>query len=251
MNLRELREAIYDFLQAEPDRGLWSSQEIDRYIHQSHMKLFGHVAEAMEDFCVTTVTISEVADQADYDLATDLVRLVWARRVVNSSGGALTRPIPLRRVSRNVIEVYRRSQGGPSTSTSAGSLADAFYLTGQRQITLLVTPTASLTNSIQIRYVFRPAQMTQDIHVPFQQTAGIGGTGKDNLEEYHDLIWMYAAQIALLKEENMAMAGGLDSMYSRRLEELQNHIDRVNIHEPQFVHRSTTEEDGLEDDYNW
>jgi hypothetical protein len=249
MNLREIRDRVYNFLQAEEDRGLWGSAEIDGYIHDAHMKVFGYVAEAMEDFCVTTTTISEVASQADYDLPTDLVRLVWARRVVGS-GGTLARPWPLRRISRSAAEIYRSTPTG-TTSASVGSISDAFYLTGQRQITLLSTPSAAVTNSIQIRYVFRPAQMTQDDHVPFQQTAGSGGAGFDNLEEYHDLLWLDAAQLALMKEESDAMAAGLSRRYSMRLEELQNHIDRVNIHEPRFVAPASNDEDGYSEDTDW
>jgi len=242
MNLKDLRDSVYDFLQAEEDRGLWSSQEIDRYIHQAHMKVFGYVAEAMEDFCVVTTTISEVADQADYDLPTDLVRLVWARRVVGS-GGSLTRPLPLRRVNRDAHEIYAQSPSLPGNS-STGDIADAFYLTGQKTMTLLDTPTAALTNSIQVRYVFRPAKMTQDTHVPFQQTAGAGGTGFDNLEEYHDLLWLDAAQLALMKEESDAQVANLGRRYQTRISELQNHIDRVNIHEPRFVRQ-------YDEDNNW
>ena len=77
--------------------------------------------------------------------------------------------------------------------------------------------------------------MQQDTDVPFQQTAGPGGAGMDSLDEFHDLIAMWAAEMLLLKEEALGQHAALKAERLERVTELREHMTQINLNDPKRV----------------
>jgi hypothetical protein len=59
------------------------------------------------------------------------------------------------------------------------------------------------------------ASMSSGSDTPFQISAGAATSGTDNLEEFHDLIALYALEACLLKEEGYAQ---MDRITAKRRE---------------------------------
>ena len=244
MTRLELQDFILEFLQASTSKGIWTAAQIQRHIATAQFKMFTMVANLYERFCWTQSLINEVADQTAYSLPVDMYRLLFLERVNDAvSGAALNNPYFLKAitsVNSEEIDFHRRTapvgQVRPQDET--------FYTQGQKTFILIQPSVATLTGSLRLSYIFRPAEMTSDTHVPFQQTSGTGGAGKDNLEEFHDVIALYALEMALLKEANAVY----QPISQRRLEremELRRYLENINVADARFVHYVGDDEDTL------
>jgi len=224
MNFGELKTATYDWLQARPGNSVWLPSEIERYINDGQFEYGRQISKNYEGFFSAAATISEVENQSEYDLPTDLFQLtgVWE---------AITLPdqqrIPIRQINS--------SQDNRFSEFYSSSYRRAFFTRGQKKLVLNVASSVNLADSIAIEYIYRPTKMIDDDDEPWQSVAGPGGTGKDNLEEFHNMLWMHAAVFALAKEGRPDEAVFLRQELAVRKVELLDHLDDISSVEPRYV----------------
>lgn len=228
MNLQDLRDALYDHVGQSPDQGLLLPTEVDRLLHTAHMRLSSFIVAQKEDFFSFQTTISEVAGQESYPLPTQFQRLIFLERLKSSGGEELVIPVPLRRVRRDQLSIYALAEIG--VWGNPGPVA--FYLRGQGTVVLVPKPTLTQTDSLRLTFTFRPAKMIAQNDMPFQLVSGPASNFSDVLEEYHDIIWMMAAEVVFGKEESSNQASHMKSLIHERLNELQQHLISINQAEP-------------------
>lgn len=237
MNLLELKNWVYRFLQATPDNGNWPEAEVEQYLRDEELKMFMHIVAKDEDFFYTVGTpISEVALQATYPLPTNLYKLLRLERV---SGGAtsLTNPVALAAVDKNFSQEQRaRGTGWPTAAPGLAYLPMAYILHGQNSFELVPTPASAYASSLRPIYAARPAGMVLPTDVPFQITSGPGGSGTDDLREFHDLISLGACRSCLEHEEAYPQADRIERRYEERLFDLRQYLAQINVQQPRFVH---------------
>lgn len=237
MNFGEIRNYGFDFLKTNAAQGPWTAEEFNRYIHDGHMKMFGLVADTFEHFFAVQTTLSETTGVDTIDLPTDLYRILSLERVKGIQATP-TSPTFLIKVDRTPSDISGW-RGYPylfaTYTTSAYPMA--YYAIGQKQIRLLPIPGTTTPDSLRLTYVFRPVQLSSDTDVPFQQTAGTGGAGKDSLVEFHDIIPLYAVEKCLLTpgEENPALAGEVRNLRLERENELKTYLSKINLQTPRAI----------------
>jgi hypothetical protein len=237
VNRGDIRNYAYDFLKTSESQGPWSVAEMDRYAQDAHMKMFGMVADTFEHFFAVTANLSEVTGVDLIQLPTDLYRILSVERIGGLQSTAQY-PMFLTKIERtqNDINGWR---GNPYLYSLIQTMAYpmAYYAIGQKQIRLIPIPGASSTNSLRLSYIYRPTPLVGDTDVPFQQTAGTGGAGTDNLVEFHDILPLYMIEKCLLTpgEENPGLAGEVRSMRLERENELKTYLSRINLQAPRTM----------------
>lgn len=238
MNLGELREAVNDWVQQDSLDYIANPDEVNRYINESMRRIHQRVEGKQLNFFKATALLSEVAGTETITLPSSVYRVVRFERIVGL-GASATRPSPMRRISDGNDTVWMASA---SRATGARSYPLHYVMEGQSRIRLVPTPGQSATNSIRVHYIFKPADMTADTNVPFQESAGSGGAGTDDLSEYHDIIWKMAAQMVAAKEENTGVYSLLGDQVKERMVELELYLSHVDTG-PRFVNVSIEDED--------
>ena len=238
MTRLEMQTAVFDLLQSNSSgagAGVWTPSEVQQYIRDYELKLFVMIAGVHENFFRTTTTLSEVAGTATVDLPTNNYRILELERI-SGAGSSAVNPIPMVAISRT-SDARDHARGTVLPIDSSGSRAyPVHFLThGQKQIELVPVPSVSVTNSLKLGYVYRPAAMTADSHVPFQLSAGTGGTGTDNLAEFHDIIVLGAAEKAMLKEEGYPQMDRIQSMRREREAELVRYLKSMQVQGPRYI----------------
>lgn len=236
MNLGEIREDVYDFLQEDPQRNHSLAREVERDIHIGHMKLWGAVGKMQERYFFASSTLNEAADNPDIALPTNLARLLVVQRIAGN-GASTTAPQWMRRTRLSGDDL---SGGIDAVTVRSGSSPSNYILLGNSKLRLIPTPSGSATASIQIFYVFRPAKMQSDEDEPLQPAAQEAATGSDTLTEFHDIIGLYALERALIKEESQQL-GAIKQLRAERLQDLSQFIVDTDSAEPRFVPIPTAE----------
>lgn len=237
MNLGQLRDAVYDYMGESSTENHIASSEINRYLNEGQSQLFCAIAELFEGFFRTSTTLSEVADTAEIALPNNCYRVSRLDRLKNNGGGALNLPYTMNRLADSRYS-YDQSRGVFGQIYGLREHETGYIQHGQTQIELVPAPKSSTTDSLKLYYVYRPAEMTDDKHVPFQATAGPGSGTLHDLQEYHDLIWKWALMYALGKEQATTQFQLIDRQYQQRMDELKKYLDRMNEQEPRFVNMS-------------
>lgn len=239
MTRLELQNYALNMLQANASgagAGIWSAAEIQQYLRDGELKMFTIVADKLENFFSTSTTLSEVAGTALVSLPTNLYRLMYVERIVGN-GATTTNPQFIQPIDRNTTQMsMARSASWPFITTSDAPFPCYYMMHGQKQIELYPTPTSSNTNSLRVSYIARPAAMSADSDVPFQITAGVGGSGTDNLTEFHDILALYAVEKCLLKEEAYPQMDRITGMRKERERELVEYLNRMQVQAPRGIH---------------
>lgn len=241
MTFGEIKTYLQNTLRAQfasPQKGPWATQDLIDNVDAGHQKMFTRVANQAEGFFETFDDLNEVAGVKTIDLPAQLHKLVRLERI-KSGSTVLDIPIPLDRIQRDrsSITAYRSANRATSLSVIQG-----FYMLGQKQIVLEPAPGAASTGGLRCHYVFRPAKMTADAHEPFQKTAGAGGSGKDNLAEFHEIIALYALESMLMKMRDQERASFFMQRRMEREGELTAYLRGINMQEPRYA-RFTGEAD--------
>ena len=248
MNLGELRTAAYDWLLMSSTENLASPTELNRYLNQAQRRLHRRVVMEQLNFFSATTDLSEAADTATIDLPTTLYEIQFIERIAGTNASE-ERPIPMRRIGKSNDSFYENRvnlrYGG--LSGSSNRLPLTYAVEGKARIRLMPTPKNAQTNSIRLYYTFKAADMTADTHVPFQETAGTGGSGTDDLSEFHEIIWMMAAMLVASKEEDSPRYGLLRAELDTLLEELDQYVSSVD-NSPRWV-QAALEDDDMFDGY--
>jgi len=235
MTLADLENWVLRFLQTTYDTGNWTQPEIQQYIRDEELRLFVHIVGKDEDFFQTTATLSEVANQQRYTLPTNFYKGLRLERIAGGLASPTT-PIVMNPVDRNVDSItLARSVYWPFIGGGTMSFPMNYQLIGQNSLDLYPIPASSLTNSLKLTYAARPAGMVNITDVPFQIANGPGGAGKDDLQEWHDIIAMGATQRALEHEEAYAQADRMGARYAARLGELSAYLAQINVQAPRYV----------------
>lgn len=246
MTLTQIENYVLNFLQADFTNGNWTQAEVDQYIRDHELAMAAMVAEKNENFFKTSSLVSEVASTATVSLPTNVFRVLKVERVVGA-GATSTNPLPLRKINRNIDEetVARGGAWPYGVAINSATAYPAYYSQhGQKQLELYPVPSQSNANSLLVTYIYRPASMLSGTHVPFQETAGTGGAGKDNLEEFHDILGKYAIEMCLVKEEAYPQADRIRQERLMREQQLVTYLSRMNVQEPRMVRQTQSVWDG-------
>lgn len=242
MDLGELRTAAYDFTGMSATQNNVSPIEVDRYLNEGQNDLHSKIALRHQSFFTAEATLNEVAGAKLINLPVDTHFLLRVDRVKTSGsvGGPL--PYTMQRFRNN----YRDRDQGRSFLAGQISIPGpqerGYVQLGQKQIEIVPAPLTSLTGSLEISYIYRPALMTDDTHVPFQKTAGTGGIGLDNLVEYHDLIYLYALIRMLNREAMGGEARAIQDGYDRRFVTMMADLQQMNLQEPDYIAQGDSQE---------
>lgn len=235
MNLGDIRTAAYNYLGMTETQNSVSPLEVNQYINEAQYEVFGKVALRHQSFFTTEANLSEVAGAKYINLPTNTYFLLRIDRVLSSAGAVGQLPYTVNRIRNN----YRdRDQGRTWLAgqvMTPGPVERGYVQHGQKKIEMLPAPPASITDSLLAVYIYRPAEMADDSHVPFQETAGTGGVGLDNLVEFHDLLYLYAQSRMLQKEGALQESVAIKSDFAARLESLQTTLQAMNLQEPDYV----------------
>ena len=247
MQLSDMRDYVYDFLQQTTSKGIVSQTEMERYIHDGHMRMFQQVAELMERFCWTQELLDEAENQTNYFLPSDCYRMLFLERV---KAGNANLNVPyfiekLESVTPMNIDWFRNN------STTPRGNNESYYQTGQKGFILLEASSQTQTEAFRATYIFRPAQMTANGHYPFRRTADLStdpdasipdGSGVDDLRDYHDIIPLYALEMCLMKEQD-PVAMSIQAKRKERESELRNFLNSTNIQKPTHINYTRWDED--------
>lgn len=227
MDRGELKNRFYSFLQASVTKGPWDETLSEEYIHEAHMRMWARVANLAEGFFRTFSLVNEVAGQSSYFLPANCHKVNSIERVV----GANSPPYFLQRITYqpDLIQAFRST-----VTTLVYPMPESYYQSGQKAFTLMRASQSSITGAFRVTYTFVPAKMTADNHVPFQQTAGSGGLGTDDLSAFHDLIAWYAIETAAMQSEEANIPLIMQRIQTRETE-LDRFLRDVNEQEPRFV----------------
>lgn len=244
MTRLEIQTYALNMLQANASgagAGIWTAAEIQQYIRDFELKTFLMIAGKHENFFRTTTTLSEVSGTATINLPTNLFRVLRIDRI---SGGqtSATSPAPLVPIDRNdgAIDNARGSQY-PIDLNGTGLYPMYYQLHGQKIIELLPTPAISVTNSLNLIYVYRPAAMASDSDTPFQASAGAAAAGTDNLLEFHDIIALGVVERCFLKEESYAQYDRIKALRQEREAELVKFLTQMQTQAPRGINVSQRE----------
>lgn len=236
MTLDDLESYVKNFLQFDYGTGNWTQAEIQQYIRDEELRLFVHIDSKDEDWFSTSASISEVGGTSVYSLPTNFFKGIRVERVL---GGLATQqlPVPMNVVDRNYSTIQRaRGSWWPSTNPGTSTIPMHYQFHGQRSIEIFPIPVVTLTNSIIVYYSARPNGMYTSTDVPFQIASGAGGSGTDNLSEWHDIIGLGACEKALLHEEAYEQADRVKALRQERLQELTAYLAQVNKQMPRYIH---------------
>lgn len=240
MTFADLRNYVFDFLMANPSAagaGIWSQAEVEQYIRDGELKMFCAIADKHDHFCITSTTLSEVANQT-IDTPENCYRIIWLERIAGA-GASTQRPFFMQVVDKNFSSVDQaRGYWWPYMAGVPTTMPVYYMNHGQKKIELYPTPQISTANSLRLTYIYRPAEMVNDGDRPFQEANGPGGLGRDNLAEFHDIIAKYAIEACLLKEEMYPLADRVKAERLEREGELKNYLGTVNVQMPKFVHQT-------------
>jgi hypothetical protein len=242
MDLGELREAVQDWTQQSSLDYIAAPSEINRYINESQRRIHQRVAAKQLNFFKSTALLSEVVGVNTVNLPSSLYRLVRLERIVGGFASA-SHPAPMKRISDGNDTVW---QSHGAYATRIQNYPHLYVMEGQKRIRLHPTPGISATDSMRVHYIFKPADMTADGHVPFQETAGTGGAGTDELSEYHDIIWKMASQMIAAKESDSEKYSLLKDQTSERMGELEFYLSNVDSG-PRWVNVSIEDIDMFDD----
>lgn len=234
-----MQNYVLGFLQANASgagAGVWTASEIQQYIRDSELKLFTLIADKHEMFFSTSSTLSETSGTNTISLPTNLYRIIYLERLIGNMATS-TSPIFMQPVDRNMTSIgLARGSSWPNVLTQNQPYPMYYMLHGQRQIELMPTPAVTVSNSLKVTYIFRPAAMASDSDVPFQATAGAGGAGTDNISEFHDIIPLYVLEKCLLKEESYPQMDRITSMRVERERNLTDFLSRMQVQAPRGIH---------------
>ena len=203
-NFGELKTAYFDHLQITPTSGHVDLSEGERHLNEAMRELHSLIAGKFEGFFETSALLNEVSGATEIALPTNLLRINRLRRLAGH-GASATNPLPMHRVARSNADTVVSTTAADYGVYSAGQANHlVYYPRGQKMIVLVIPAAANRTGSLELFYTYRPATMTADAHTPYQEVAGAGGAGLDNLEDWHHLIWMRACLKAMSKEDDMA-----------------------------------------------
>lgn len=244
MTRLEMQNYVLNFLQVNASgagAGNWSASQIQQFIRDAELKVFAIVADKHENFFSLSTTLSETANAGTVDLPTNLYRVLYIERIVGN-GATTTNPVQMHPIDSNVTQIrMARGMNWPFVDTANSPYPSYYMMHGQKQIELFPAPTQSNSNSLRLWYVFRPAAMASDSDVPFQATAGAGGSGKDNLSEFHDIIPMYALEKCLLMEESYPQMDRVTGMRRERERELVDYLNKMQVQAPRGIHVTADE----------
>lgn len=240
MTLRDILNFVYTFTLQTSGNGTLGNPHLSRngdvelqdYAHHAHMALFTMIAAQGDRYFHKTGLINEQAGQKTYDLPLDLERLIRLERVAGGgNAGSLPYTIPALGGGHHEIEAYRVAR--PASSTDP--LAEAYYQHGQKQIEFVNASISSVTGAFKPYYIFRPARMTADTHVPFMSPAAAApATAYDNLDEWHDIIALRTLEMALLKSGDVA-ASAIGMKAASRESDLRRFLGSAHKQRPRMV----------------
>lgn len=227
MNVAGFRERAQSALKTlfTPQKGSWSDTEFLNVLNEEHWALHAHIASLAVGAFETEDTIGETANNQTVNLPTNLYKLISLHRILGGSATA-DDPIEIIPIQRNVSDeaVARRL-------TQEGS-AWYYRMRGQKSFKIYPKPTVTLADCMLVTYIYLPAQLSADTDVPFQETAGTGGAGLDNFQEWHDIILHSVVQRLLEKNKEFDKAAAYRVHKMERLSELARFLKPIASQEP-------------------
>lgn len=242
MNLGQLKTAFYNAIGGSASNSHVSATEVVDFLNEEQRRLFHIIAAKEASFFEAITYLSEVASTEAINLPTDCYQVIRIQRVGGISGASETNPFPMTAIQNSNDADWNTNPGYSFESMVTNRTPSFYQVVGQKKLRLRPRPTASNTNSLKLFYIYRPADMGSDANVPFQQVAGSGGAGLDNLADWHDLLWRGAVLQAYAKEADVEVYQLMRNEYQERMGELRAYLDRV-YQAPRFIQVSPEDSD--------
>lgn len=169
----ELQDLTLDFLD-DPNAGYFTRTKVKQWLNFAQEKVQKLLIKAGEGWYKTCVQTTTVANQSDY-AHPDNFRKIEALVIVENEGTSSEREVPLDSITQGESAFVSGETGRPV----------GFFLK-KRRIVLVPRPDTAYT--LRLYQTYRVADMVYDTEVP------------DIPEEYHELIWLEAAEMGLLKD---------------------------------------------------
>ena len=185
----------------DPDGVTFQDADIDHAINQAYRKTFQWVASKLQNQFVTTSFISTVANQREYALPSDFLRLKMAE-FINAD---VTAPMKLR-----VRGVSPNFTGGVNLTTS--NQVPEYDFEGSN-IVIEPTPAVSQANAIKLTYYQTSTPLVNpgdNIHADF-------------IDIWQDYIVLEAARSCFSQIE--ALGGRVSNDFKSRVDEAQNAVE--------------------------
>lgn len=179
MNLGQIRDLALSWLD-DTDASYFTTAVVNRFINQAQREAQKKLIQAHENFYTKCVETSTVADQRDYALPSDFLKLLRLERITQGSGdtAATERLHPL---TLNELEV----SGFNSRASTSNGVPFNYVM---NKDTFSLYPVPSSVETLRLWYVPRVADMVNDGDTP------------DVPEEYHEYLAIMAARDGFLKD---------------------------------------------------
>lgn len=191
VNVIAIRTGVEELLKCAflpVQKGPWTAAQFLRTLNSFQNSLFIKIAGLNDGFFEDYDYLDETSGQSIYNFPTTLFKIVMLERIIGG-GATAEKPLeiyPLQRTAEDALAAR-----GMATAT----LGLEFYEPiAQKTFRLVPASTQTVTGSLRLRNVFKPADLVNDTDVPFQKTNGMGGAGKDSLSEWHDVLMLGVAE---------------------------------------------------------
>jgi len=178
MTLSEIRELARIWLD-DTEGGYFTDAIMNRFINQAQREAQKKIIQAGESFYTKCVETTTVANQRDYAIPSDFMKLLRLERILDGSGDTAStqRLWPL---TRNEIDVADFNSQASDTGESFN------YVLNQSTFSLYPVPNGAVT--LRLWYVYRVTDMSADGDTP------------DVPEDYHEYIAILAARDGFLRD---------------------------------------------------
>ncbi len=169
----ELQDLVLDALD-DPNAGYFTRTKVKQWLNQAQQEVQKLLIRAGEDWYTRCLQTTCVANQSDYAVP-DNFRKVQDLVIVDNPGTLTEKEIPLDMVTPGESHLFSSEAARPR----------GFYL---KQHRLVLVPKPDFAYTLRLKQTYRVADMVQGAEVP------------DIPEEYHELIWLLAAETGLVKD---------------------------------------------------
>lgn len=173
LQLQDLRNLTWYWLD-DLSGGYFTATQVNLWLNNAQRECQKQLLQAGENYYLTTVETSTVANQADYVLPSDFLKL-HRLELVLSGTGVNEDKLQLRSITLNQQDVFPTGTGTPEC-----------YALKKNRLTLFSTPDSAKT--LRLYYSYRVTDMTNDTDVP------------DVPEEFEEFLPILAAIDGLIKD---------------------------------------------------
>ena len=162
-NRSDIRSVVRDVLDEDPAAD-WTDAELNTLVNIYYHEVYSAIVDVFENYETTTAQSNSVADQQEYSLPSDVlkVRRVEINYDVSATNSAPMRALPV------PIDAVRRDLANTNLGVTINR-GPVYYLRGDN-IGFIPVPTRAGTNAIQIWYAPVRSDLTNDttnIDIPY------------------------------------------------------------------------------------